>query len=61
MFELTAIQFLVALFMGLGAVCVFIWAALSGSFTNVEDIAEEVYRREVESDEEGQSDGTRRA
>ena len=30
MFELTAIQFLVALFMGLGALCAFIWAALSG-------------------------------
>lgn len=61
MFEFTAIQFLVALFMGLGAVCVFIWAVLSGSFTNVEDIAEEVYRREVESDATGQPEEARRA
>jgi cbb3-type cytochrome oxidase maturation protein len=52
MFELTAIQFLVALFMGLGALCAFIWAALSGQFTNVEDVAREVYRREVPDDGE---------
>ena len=52
MFELTAIQFLVALFMGLGALGVFIWAALSGEFTNVEDVAREVYRREVPDDGE---------
>ena len=52
MFELTAIQFLVALFMGLGALCAFIWAALSGEFTNVEDVAREVYRREVPDDGE---------
>jgi nitrogen fixation-related uncharacterized protein len=57
MFGLTATQFLVALFMGLGAVCLFIWAVLSGSFTNVEDIAEEVYRREVENDGDGQREG----
>jgi nitrogen fixation-related uncharacterized protein len=54
MFELTAIQFLVALFMGLGALGAFIWAALSGEFTNVEDVAREVYRREVPDD--GKSD-----
>jgi hypothetical protein len=52
MFELTAIQFLVALFMGLGALCVFIWAALSGMFTNVEDVAREVYQREAQDDGE---------
>jgi cbb3-type cytochrome oxidase maturation protein len=52
MFELTAIQFLVALFMGLGALCAFIWGALSGMFTNVEDVAREVYRREVPDDDE---------
>ena len=37
MAELTFVQFLVALFMSLGALCVFIWAVLSGLFTNVED------------------------
>ena len=52
MFELTAIQFLVALFMGLGALCAFIWAALSGEFTNVEDVAREVYQREAQDDGE---------
>ena len=52
MFELTAIQFLVAFFMGLGALCAFIWAALSGQFTNVEDVAREVYRRAVPDDGE---------
>jgi cbb3-type cytochrome oxidase maturation protein len=52
MFELTAIQFLVALFMGLGALGAFIWAALSGEFTNVEDVAREVYQREAQDDGE---------
>jgi hypothetical protein len=51
MFELTLVQFLVALFMSLAALCLFIWAALSGHFTNVEDIAYRAYRREVEDDE----------
>lgn len=52
MFELTAVQFLVALFMGLGALCLFIWGVLSGMFTDVEDVAREVYRREVQDDGE---------
>jgi cbb3-type cytochrome oxidase maturation protein len=52
MFELTAIQFLVALFMGLGALGAFIWAALSGEFTNVEEVAREVYQREAQDDGE---------
>lgn len=49
----TLIQFTVALFMSLGAVCIFIWAALSGHFTDVEKIAERAYRAEVEDDEQG--------
>ena len=36
MAEITFIQFLVALFMGLAAVCLFIWGVLSGSFNDVE-------------------------
>lgn len=51
----TLIQFAVALFMSLGAVCLFIWGALSGHFTDVEKIAERVYRAEVEQDESGTS------
>ena len=48
---LTLVQFLVALCMSLGAVCVFIWAVLSGHFTNVEDIKYRAYRTEVGDDE----------
>lgn len=47
----TLVQFTVALLMSLGAVCIFIWAALSGHFTDVEGIAERVYRQEVQDDE----------
>ncbi|MGH6948823.1 MAG: cbb3-type cytochrome oxidase assembly protein CcoS [Kiloniellales bacterium] len=48
----TLVQFSVALFMSLGALCIFIWAALSGLFTDVEAIAERAYRTEVEDDEQ---------
>lgn len=50
MAELTFIQFLVALFMGLGALCAFIWAVLSGMFVDVEQIAYRAYRAEVDHD-----------
>jgi len=52
MFELTAIQFLVAFCMGLGALCVFIWGVLAGMFTHVEDTAREFYQREVQDHDE---------
>jgi nitrogen fixation-related uncharacterized protein len=48
---LTLVQFLVALCMSLGALCVFIWAVLSGHFTNVEGIKYRAYRTEVHDDE----------
>jgi nitrogen fixation-related uncharacterized protein len=51
MVELTLMQFVVALLMGLGAVCLFIWGVLSGSFNNVEDIKYKAYRAEVKDDE----------
>ena len=51
MAQLTLIQFLVALFMGLGALCVFIWAVLSGLFVDVEQIAYRAYRAEVDNDD----------
>jgi nitrogen fixation-related uncharacterized protein len=51
MAELTLMQFAVALLMGLGAVCLFIWGVLSGSFNNVEDIKYKAYRAEVKDDE----------
>jgi len=51
MVELTLMQFVVALLMGLGAVCLFIWGVLSGSFNNVEDIKYKAYRAEVKEDD----------
>ena len=50
MIEVTMVQFLVALFMSMGAVCVFIWAVLSGLFTDVEEIKYKAYRAEVGED-----------
>lgn len=52
MVGLTLNQFLVALCMGLAAVCIFIWAVLSGMFKNVEDIKMRAYRAEVDDDEQ---------
>ncbi len=51
MIELTFFQLLIALFMGLSAVCVFIWAVLSGLFNDVEEIKYRAYRTEVVDDE----------
>lgn len=51
MAEMTFIQFLVALCMGLAAVCLFIWGVLSGSFIDVEAIKYKAYRAEVNDDE----------
>ncbi|MCS5660665.1 MAG: hypothetical protein NZ842_09725 [Dehalococcoidia bacterium] len=51
MIEVTMVQFLVALFMSMGAVCIFIWAVLSGLFTNVEEIKYRAYHAEVSEDE----------
>ena len=51
MIEVTMIQFVVALLMSLGAVCIFIWAVLSGLFTDVEEIKMRAYRTEVSKDE----------
>ena len=51
MVELTLMQFVVALLMGLGAVCLFIWGVLSGSFNDVEQIKYKAYRAEVREDD----------
>jgi nitrogen fixation-related uncharacterized protein len=51
MAELTLIQFLVALCMSMGAVCLFIWAVLSGLFNDVEAVKYRAYRAEVNDDE----------
>ena len=47
MAELTLLQFLVALCMSLGAVCLFIWGVLSGVFEDVEAVKYRAYRAEV--------------
>ena len=51
MIDVTMIQFFGALLMSLGAVCIFIWAVLSGLFTDVEEIKMRAYRTEVSKDE----------
>lgn len=51
MLELTLVQFLVALFMSLGALCLFVWGVLSGAFKDVEAIKYRAYRTEVDDDE----------
>lgn len=48
---LTLVQFVVALLMGLGAVCLFVWGVLSGAFEDVEGIKYRAYRTEVNDDE----------
>lgn len=49
--QLTFVQFLVALLMSLGAVCLFVWGVLSGLFNDVEAIKYKAYRLEVHDDE----------
>ena len=49
MVELTFYQFLIALCMGLGAVSIFIWAAMSGQFNDIESVKHQVL--EVENDD----------
>lgn len=51
MAELAFIQFLVALCMSMGAVCLFIWGVLSGLFNDVEAVKYRAYRAEVNDDE----------
>jgi len=49
--ELTFVQFMVAFFMGLGALSIFLWAVLSGLFIDVEEVKYRAYRAEVRDDE----------
>ena len=50
MIEATIIQFFFFFFMSLSAVCIFVWAVLSGLFINVEDIKYKAYHAEVSED-----------
>ncbi|MEX0732639.1 MAG: cbb3-type cytochrome oxidase assembly protein CcoS [Aquisalimonadaceae bacterium] len=54
--DMTMVQFLIALLMGLGSLGVFIWAVLSGMFRDVEQIKMRAYRAEVSEDDEQQDD-----
>lgn len=47
---LALVQFVVSLLMSLGAVCLFIWAVLSGLFDDVEAVKYRAYRTEVNDD-----------
>jgi nitrogen fixation-related uncharacterized protein len=40
----------VALLMSIGAVCIFIWAVLSGAFNGADEEALRFYHREVDND-----------
>ncbi len=47
----TAYEFVVSLLMGLGAVCFFAYAVISGLFKDVESIKYRVYELEVKENE----------
>jgi hypothetical protein len=42
--------YLIALLMSIGALCIFVWAVLSGAFVGVDDAATRFYRAEMEND-----------
>jgi hypothetical protein len=42
--------YVVALLMSIGAVCIFIWAVLSGAFNGADEEALRFYNREVDDD-----------
>ena len=52
--DLTLIQFVIALLIGLGSLGILIWAILSGMFRDVEEVKMRAYRAEVSEDDERQ-------
>jgi nitrogen fixation-related uncharacterized protein len=54
--DLTLVQFVIALLIGLGSLGIFIWAILSGMFRDVEQVKMRAYRAEVPEDDERQDD-----
>lgn len=50
--DLTLIQFLIAVLIGLGSLGIFIWAVLSGMFRDVEQVKMRAYRAEVSEDDD---------
>jgi hypothetical protein len=49
-FEITG-PYVGALMMSLGAVCIFIWAVLSGALSNTDKASQDFYEREMENDQ----------
>lgn len=49
--EMTAGQFLVALFMSLGGLCAFIWGALTGQFVDIEGTKFKAYCAEIDDEQ----------
>lgn len=50
--DLTLVQLIVALLIGLGSLGVFVWAVLSGMFRDVEQVKMRAYRAEVPEDDD---------
>ncbi|HRP97201.1 MAG TPA: hypothetical protein PL143_13185 [Rhodocyclaceae bacterium] len=50
--DLSLIQFLIAVLIGLGSLGIFIWAVLSGMFRDVEEVKMRAYRAEVPDDDD---------
>jgi hypothetical protein len=42
--------YVLGLLMSIGAVCIFVWAVLSGAFNGADDAALRFYQREVDND-----------
>jgi nitrogen fixation-related uncharacterized protein len=55
MIDLTLLQYLFALLIGLGSLCIFVWAVLSGMFHDAEEVKMRAYRAEV-ADDDAQAD-----
>jgi hypothetical protein len=49
-FEITG-PYASAMFMSLGALCIFVWAVLSGAFHGADEASRRFCEREIESDE----------
>ncbi len=48
--DIVIVEFIVALSMGLGALCVFIWAVMSGQMESVEEIKYRVIEMEIDDE-----------
>ncbi|MEJ2314987.1 MAG: cbb3-type cytochrome oxidase assembly protein [Nitrospirota bacterium] len=53
--EIVFYEFLMALCMGLGALGIFVWSALSGHLDEAEDVKYRILERELD-DEDGEGD-----